>query len=143
MDYRKMVEGVRDLYGIGGPTRPTQRRVSTLRDELAEAFEAVAQDDPDLRIDLQRIGKDMAATLAAGRAHPDSTRRFEDLAEVATALFDPEGTGDAVARWLLLVAVNAPRLVAKDTLGGTIRNAAQVSALVVRRLRDRPPASRR
>ena len=104
------------------------------RDELVERFEVLAKYDPGMGINLCRIGANTVVTLAAGPAHPESSRRFWDLAVDAVALFDPDGTGDETERWLRLVCDCVPNRIAHDVMGGMIHNAAEVSALAVRRL---------
>ena len=82
-------------------------------DDLAAAFDDLAQADPEIRIDGTRVeGGTVLVSLAAGRSHPESWRRFHSHAIDAARLFDPGGQGDPVERWLSLVWKNAPELIA-------------------------------
>lgn len=106
-------------------------------DDLAAAFDDLARVDPEIRVDGARAEDGtVVVSPAAGAWHPESWRRFHSHAIDAARLFDPNGRGDAVDRWLSLVWQNAPELIAGDPLGGSIRDGARASAIVVRRLRD-------
>ncbi len=112
--------------------------------DLAAAFEDLARSDPQIRIDGTRAADGtVTASLAAGGSHPESWQRFRSHAIDAARLFDPNGQGDPVERWLSLVWKNAPELISGDLLGGAIKDAAGASAIVVRRLRDAVGAMRR
>ena len=107
-------------------------------DDLAAAFEDLARVDPEIRIDGTRVEDGtVTASLAAGGSHPESWRRFCSHAIDAARLFDPDGQGDPVERWLSLVWKNSPELISGDLLGGMIKDAASASAIVVRRLSAR------
>ena len=94
-------------------------------DDLAAAFDDLARVDPEIRIDGTRHGDGtVTASLAAGRSHPESSRRIRALAADAARHFDPGGQGDPVERWLSLVWKNVLELIAGDRLGGAIKDAA-------------------
>ena len=104
-------------------------------EELAAAFDRLAEVDPEIRIDGSRADDGTVdLSLGAGRAHPESTRDFYSHAIDAARLFDRKEAGDVIDRWLSLVWKNAPEWIAEDPLGGTIKDAARASAIVVGRL---------
>ena len=104
--------------------------------ELAAAFDRLAKQDPEIRINGSRADDGtMDLSLGAGQAHPESTRQFGSHAIDAALLFDRDGAGDPVDRWLSLVWKSAPELITVDPLGGTIKDAVRASAIVVGRLR--------
>ena len=104
-------------------------------DGLIAAFTELAGVDPDMRIDRAKVG-DVDDIRLAGWRDAQTKHRFEALASDAVALFDPDGAGEDTERWLGLVYESTRELVAPDPLGGVIPNAASVSVLAVRRLRD-------
>lgn len=105
--------------------------------DLTAAFDGLAEKDPEIRIDGSRADDStVVLSLAAGPGHPESTQDFRSHAIDAARLFDPNGKGDPVDRWLSLVWKNAAERIAGDLLGGTIKDGARASAIVVGRLSD-------
>lgn len=107
--------------------------------DLALGFGKLAKYDPFLRGDRTTLGTDEPAyNLAAGGAHPRSTRRFRALAADAAALFDPGGKGDPVELWLRLLFETMPALIERPEVVGLraelIPDAAAASVHAVRRL---------